>query len=239
VSTTAYQGTELDLFASATVWKEYLAGHLAPFLGKRVLEVGAGIGGTTRALLPFSCGAWTCLEPDPALAERIAASIRDGSLPSRCNTITGTIADLPATPSFDTILYIDVIEHLPDDRDELARAALRLLPGGRLIVLAPAHRKLFTPFDASVGHLRRYERRTLERLSPPGLEFVRSAYLDSVGLLASASNRFFLDSSMPTLRQIAFWDKILVRCSKILDPLLGYTLGKSLLTIWQKPLEGA
>ncbi|HEY9069307.1 MAG TPA: class I SAM-dependent methyltransferase [Candidatus Ozemobacteraceae bacterium] len=234
MSTTTYQGTELDLFATARVWKEYLASHLAPFLGSQVLEVGAGIGGTTRALLPFSNGSWTCLEPDPAQAERIAASIRAGSLPSRCTVITGTLGDLPATASFDTILYIDVLEHLSDDREELAHAARRLAPGGCLVVLAPAHQKLFTPFDAAIGHKRRYGRRSLECLSPPGLELVRSLYLDSVGLLASACNHFLLGSSMPTPLQIAFWDGILVRCSKLLDPLTGFRLGKSLLTIWRK-----
>ena len=46
---------------------------------------------------------------------------------------------LPAEAKFDAILYIDVLEHIEDDRAEMARAAARLKPGGALIVLAPAH----------------------------------------------------------------------------------------------------
>jgi hypothetical protein len=63
---------------------------------------------------------------------------------------------------------------------------------------------------------------------------VRSIYLDSAGLLASLGNRLFLSQSMPGPGQIAFWDKVLVRCSRVVDPLLCYSLGKSVLCVWER-----
>ena len=58
------------------------------------------------------------------------------------------------------------------------------------------------------------------------------ATLDSAGLFAFLFNRLFLTASHPTPTQILFWDRILVRVSTFIDPLIGYTFGKSLLQVW-------
>jgi hypothetical protein len=55
---------------------------------------------------------------------------------------------------------------------------------------AGAHQRLFSPFDAAIGHFRRYNRSTLRNISPPGLRLERLRYLDSFGLIASAANLY-------------------------------------------------
>jgi SAM-dependent methyltransferase len=235
----SYVGTELELFSAATVWKSYFRRHIEPFLGAEVLEVGAGMGGTTKLLCSPRQEAWTCLEPDPELARTLFESVERGELPRTCRVVTGTLAQMPPASVFDTLLYIDVLEHIEDDRAELQQAAAHLKPGGHLVVLGPAHPMLFSPFDQAIGHYRRYTRSSLRAITPEGLVIVRSIYLDSVGLLASLGNRLFLAQSMPGTRQISFWDKILVRCSRLLDPLFGYSLGKSVLTVWNRPARAA
>jgi SAM-dependent methyltransferase len=229
-----YVGSELDLFAGATVWKSYFRRQIRPYLGTEVLEVGAGIGGTTRLLCRGDEARWVCLEPDAELAGRLGRSIDEGAMPACCRVVVGTLEQVKDEPRFDTLLYIDVVEHIEDDRTELARAAERLRPGGHLVVLSPAHQGLYTPFDAAIGHFRRYTKASLRALTPEGTEPVRMAYLDSVGLLASLGNRVLLHSAQPTPRQIAFWDRVLVRASRIADPLLGYSVGKSVLGIWRR-----
>ena len=229
-----YVGTELDLFATAERWKAYVRSQVRPFLGRRVLEVGAGHGGTTRVLCGDGQERWVCLEPDSSLADRLIASISAGLLPNCCESRIGTLADLDLEDRFDTILYMDVLEHIADDRVELARAADQLRPGGHLVVLAPAHQWLFTPFDEAIGHYRRYTKATLRAAGPDGLPLARLAYLDSVGLLASLGNRGVLKSSMPSPAQIAVWDRLMVPLSRLADPLLGYSLGKSVLAVWKK-----
>ena len=239
MSEVPYPGKELELFATAMVWKQYLARHIKPFLGKRVLEVGAGVGGTTRVLIPFSTGEWWCLEPDRKLAGAIERLITTGELPGRCHLQHGTLADLSPDQAFDTLLYIDVLEHLKDDQEELNSAAQRLTPSGHLVVLSPAHQKLFSPFDAAIGHYRRYDRESLGSLTPQGLHLIRLIYLDSVGLLVSIGNRFLLRQAMPSPWQIALWNGILLRLSHWFDPLINYRLGKSILAVWQKaPARG-
>ena len=229
-----YVGEELELFAEAENWKSYLAHLISPRLGARVLEVGAGLGATTRALCRRAHDQWVCLEPDARLAARCGALVASGELPAFCRVVAGTLADLPPAERFDSILYVDVLEHIPDDRAELAAAAAHLEAGGNLTVLSPAHQWLFTPFDAAIGHCRRYSRSALARIAPSGLKCVRLVYLDSLGLVASFGNRALLRQSMPTARQIRFWDRTLVRASRRLDAWFGYRLGKSVLGEWIK-----
>ena len=229
-----YIGTELDLFAQAVRWKNYLKRQITPFLGRRVLEVGAGIGGTTRVLFHEGAQHWLALEPDPQLAARYEQACEGGELPAACQVKIGTTLDIDPASRFDSVLYVDVLEHIEEDRAELARAAGLLAQGGTLVVLAPAHNRLMCDFDKAVGHFRRYSCRSLRDLAPPGVTLVRLAYLDSVGLLASLGNRVLLRRSIPTARQIAFWDGVLVRASTWLDPLCGYSIGKSVLAVWKR-----
>jgi len=229
-----YVGSELDLFAAATTWKGYVRRQVAPYLGREVLEVGAGHGGTTQALCHGGHDRWVCLEPDADLAGRAARAVAAGELPACCEVIQGTLADLPVGAVFDTLLYMDVLEHIEDDRAETERAVAWLRPHGYLVVLAPAHPWLFTPFDTAIGHYRRYTKRTLRAVIPADLELVRLAYLDAVGLFASLSNRLVLRSAMPTPRQIAVWDRLMVPLSRLTDPLLGHVVGKSVLGVWRK-----
>jgi SAM-dependent methyltransferase len=133
---------------------------------------------------------------------------------------------------FDTILYIDVLEHIEDDKAEVARAARLLRPGGRLIVLAPAYKALYSPFDEAIGHYRRYGRRSLIACSPPSCHLEKAEYLDCVGLIASGVNRAVLKQSVPALWQLMLWDKYMIPVSRVLDPLLGNRVGKSVVAVW-------
>src|SRR5580692_6846407 len=129
-----YIGSELELFAHATNWKSYFGGVLRPWLGRKVLEVGAGLGGTTAVLCSGNQEKWVCLEPDPALFTQLTARIEAGQLPACCEALKGITGDLPADEKYDTIIYIDVIEHIEMDRDELAVAKGLLAEKGHLIV---------------------------------------------------------------------------------------------------------
>lgn len=231
---TAYVGTELELFAHAKTWKAYFAAKLRPFIRGEVLEVGAGIGNTTPVLFSPGLAKWTCLEPDPQQAEILADSLGKAMPTERVEVITGTIEDVGPGRFFDSIVYIDVLEHIEHDAAELRAAARLLRKGGTLIVLAPACQGLYSEFDRAVGHFRRYDSRSLRQIAPPGLCEEGLIHLDSVGLLASLFNRSLLRQSMPTIRQILIWDRLLVPVSRVLDPLMMYKIGRTIVAIWRK-----
>jgi hypothetical protein len=132
-------------------------------------------------------------------------------------------------------LYIDVLEHIEDDREELRRASELLTRGGAVIVLSPAFPSLFSEFDRSVGHYRRYTRRSLAAVFPSTLRCRRLFYLDSVGFMASAANRVMLRQSLPTIRQFGMWDRTMIPVSRVVDPALGSLFGRSVVAIYERP----
>ncbi len=159
-----YEGKELELFAHARNWKRYWSGKIKPHLGKAVLEVGAGLGTNTPYLLGPGQGSWLCLEPDGALTEQIPATLATHPQRDIVRTRTGMLRDLAPDERFDTILYIDVLEHIEDDLGEMRQALAHLSDGGKIIVLSPAQPGLYTEFDRALGHYRRYTPRDAPRL---------------------------------------------------------------------------
>src|SRR5260370_30792037 len=101
-----------------------------------------------------------------------------GTLPGRCQVQIGTLRNVAAASLYDTILYLDVLEHIADDAAELAAAANHLAPGGHLVVLGPAHQFLFSAFDEAIGHYRRYNSRRLAALTPIGCTLQPCCMLD-------------------------------------------------------------
>jgi len=234
MSNSDYIGNELELFQHATHWKAYYGSFIKPFLKGKVLEVGAGIGGTAMSLCDGTQQKWICLEPDAKLLDEVKAKISANTLPKCCEAQLGFLSDLNPEEKFDAIIYIDVIEHIENDKAELALAAKYLSPGGKLIVLVPAHQFLYSPFDKAIGHYRRYDKGMMKAISPAELKTQSIFYLDSVGLLASTANKLFLKQSYPTLQQVKTWDNLLVPVSTLLDPIIGRSIGKTVVGIWGK-----
>lgn len=228
-----YTGNELELFSQAKNWKNYVRSLIKEYVRGDVLEVGAGIGSNTILFRNVKYKSWFCLEPDSNLAETLEYSISSHKV-ANCYTQNGTIESLENSKRFDLILYIDVMEHIYDDKTEMLRACHRLNPGGNIVVLSPAHQWLFTPFDASIGHHRRYTKKTLKHIIPDVIEVTKFAYLDCVGLLASLGNKLILNQSQPTLKQIQLWDNVMVPLSRKLDPVISYSLGKSILLVGRR-----
>ena len=228
-----YIGTELELFAQAKNWKNYLRFLLRKYIKGHVLEVGAGIGSNTKLLSNSDYSKWLCLEPDPELFQVLEQVIASHGI-INCHVQNGTVDSLNEQQVFDSILYIDVLEHIEDDVEQVIKASQHLKVDGNLIVLGPAHQWLFTPFDAAIGHYRRYNKQMLKRVVPDDLEIIKLAYLDCVGLLASLANKLVLKQSQPTLKQIKVWDKFMVPISRRLDPAIGYRLGKSIILVGRK-----
>ncbi len=226
----SYVGNELELFGKAINWKRYWASKVRPFVRGSVLDVGAGLGATFDYLAD-SAEHWTCLEPDAALCAELEKRLEAHPRPPR--VLCGTLETLSTGERFDTIVYIDVLEHIEHDREQLEAATRNLTPGGSLIVLSPALPMLFSPFDKSVGHFRRYTRATLQQVTPRGLSVKSWFFLDGVGVLASLFARL-TKRNLPTQAQIATWDKAIVPVSRVTDALTSTWFGRTIVMIWVK-----
>ena len=233
VSQIEYVGNELELFKNAINWKNYFSGKLLPFIKGDVLEVGAGIGINTPFLSQNndSITSWCCLEPDKELAEKIDSNTNQLNL-LNCYTINGIIDDLEDS-TFDTIIYIDVLEHIEESTKEIEKIKLRLNNGGHLIILVPAYNFLYNNFDKKIGHFRRYNKSCLTNEVNNRLKKKKLFYLDSVGFFASLANKLVLKKELPSEKNVLFWDKYLVSLSKFFDILFFKSFGKSLIGVYR------
>jgi SAM-dependent methyltransferase len=225
----AYVGRELPLFWEAHNFHDYYVQLFGSWVTGHVLEVGGGVGALTTRLLNTRAERVTVCEPDPDLASTLWDRFGE-----RIALVRSDIHGVPhSIGSFDTILYVDVLEHIQDDAGEIVAAMARLKAGGALIIAGPAHAGLYSAFDAAIGHYRRYDRRTLEALIRAGgrLEMVRFAYFDCLGMILSLGNRWVNRQSLPSRRQLLLWDRVILPMSRRLDPLLRYAVGKSFVAI--------
>jgi hypothetical protein len=229
-STGQYIGRELEIFAHAQNWKRYWSRAIQPWVRGSVLEVGAGMGANTPFLLHPGVTSCLSLEPDAQLAEQLK---QVAAQDTRCRAQVGTTQALDGQ-QFDSLVYIDVLEHIEDDHGEMERASALLRPAGTLVVLCPAYQYLYSPFDKAVGHFRRYNRAMMRACSPESCRLERLFYLDAVGVATSLVNRLFLHQPVPTKGQILLWDRRLIPLSRLLDPVIGRSFGKSVIGVWTK-----
>lgn len=229
-----YSGSELELFEKALNWKSYITSQFKPFITGNVLEVGTGIGAFIPWLINPGVKRWTCLEPDAGFGQRLRQKYSAEIASDRLDIRTGYLKNIPETEKFDTILYLDVLEHIEDDRRELELSFERLRPGGTIIVLAPALQFLYNEFDKAIGHYRRYNHNTLTQVAPPNSKLVSIRYFDSAGFILSLGNKWILKKAQPNLSQIMFWDRVVVPVSRVIDTVTGHTFGKNIVAIWQK-----
>jgi 2-polyprenyl-3-methyl-5-hydroxy-6-metoxy-1,4-benzoquinol methylase len=225
-----YIGNELELFQFATNWKNYFSSKIKKHISGDVLEVGSGYGVNTKYLITENSKTWTFIEPDPKLASKIESFTNQISIEKK--VIVGTIENV-LNKKYDTIIYIDVLEHIENSKEELVKISKLLKPNGYLIILVPAFQFLFSDFDSKIGHFRRYNKSLLRMEIDNRFTEKKLFYLDSCGFFASMVNKIFLKKSDINLNQVKFWDKILVPISKISDRLLFNKIGKSLIGLYQ------
>ncbi len=164
-------------------FNRWMADTISPFLGDEVLEIGAGIGNLTRLLCPVR-RRYVVTDIDPAYLDHLRSQLQ--SLPN----VTTAACDLQSSDDFapfrasvDTVVCLNVLEHIEDDRSGLRNIYESLCPGGRAIVLVPQGAAAFGTIDEVLGHCRRYSRTELEeKMKATGfrieqmLEFNRITY---------------------------------------------------------------
>lgn len=226
-----YIGDELELFRHATNWKRYWSSVVARYVNGQVLDVGSGLGVNAPYLVNEHVTTYTFLEPDARLLSETSMDLIPEGIQQ--HRIQGTTTDL-AGKQFDTLAYIDVLEHLPDPAAELQRAMDLLRPAGHIVIVVPAFQFLYSPFDKAIGHFRRYDRAGMRADLPAGSDLLLMRYLDSTGLLLSLGNKLLLRRAAPDPGQIAFWDKRIIPISRITDRLVMGSFGRSLIAVLRK-----
>lgn len=176
------------------------------FLQGHVVEVGCGIGQMSLAFKDLEqVTKLTCIEPDTGFAAQHQQRV------SGVNLVRGTVCDLPLNTRADAIVSINVLEHIREDAEELARYARLLAPSqGHLCLLVPARPELYSPIDADFGHFRRYTKPDLgNKLRKAGFEVTHLHYFNSLGYLAWLFTFKWLRRRSFGVQQVRFYDRVI------------------------------
>jgi SAM-dependent methyltransferase len=193
-----------------------------------VLDFGAGAGSLTRIWQEISSLTPDCVELDPNLRS---------ALHEKGFTAVPDLASLLGT--YDFIYSSNVLEHIENDQGILNLLVGKLAPDGVIGIYVPAFQFLYTDFDKSVGHFRRYRKKDLQnKVELAGAQILTSKYCDSVGFFAIGvlkliGYKFTENSTAP--KMMRFYDKFIVPVSNLMDWVgFRYLLGKNVLVIARK-----
>jgi SAM-dependent methyltransferase len=170
----------LHSLTGAVNYADWIGDLIEPWLGEKVVEIGAGQGTLTERLARRA----SVVATDPSAAAVARLEERLGGHPS-VSTDVGLLDDVVGRHEADTFVLVNVLEHIADDVGALRRMRDRLPEGGRVILFVPALDTLYSDFDARIGHHRRYDRPGLRwALAEAGLVPEALHYVNSLGALA-------------------------------------------------------
>jgi glycosyltransferase involved in cell wall biosynthesis len=171
----------LKLLRRAGRYNRWIYEMIRPWLGREILEVGAGIGNMTRYYVGH--GNVTASDIAPYCLEELQRTFSaHPNVHVRELDISGN--SYPRTESYDTIVCLNVLEHIRDDVEALRHMHQFLRPGGRLVLYVPANPRLYCEMDRGVGHHRRYLLEELRgRMAEAGFRVQHSRYHNLIGAL--------------------------------------------------------
>ena len=222
----------LRSFAGARGFNRWMFSRFEPYIGDRVLEAGCGIGNFTEQLLDRE--RLVCVDIDQFYVEVIAR--RFGHL-ENVRTDAFDLSDQAtlrglSEERIDTIISVNVLEHVEDDEAVLAGFNDVLEKGGNAIVLVPAHPWLFSAADEALGHHRRYTRRQLKRkLTEAGFDVVALGEFNRLGVLGWHINKLG-GKSVVSPRQMRLYSLVLP-VAKLIDR-VGVGPGLSFIAVGRK-----
>ena len=232
---TAVQEFWLQNLSKAEAFTRWVLDEISPWVGQRVLEVGCGIG-TYTAELAVGSRKITAVDMERAFIDEAVRRLgRHPNVELICGDATQ--ANLPKVndKAFDTVILLDVLEHIEHDVALLAGLRSRLELGGQLILKVPAMPSLYSPMDEAIGHWRRYDKRSLtEVISQAGLEMVRIWSFNAAAVPGWWWNGRVLKLRSPPGEQVALYNR-LVPILRPLDRIARLFCGVSLLAVARRP----
>ena len=224
-----YPEIALERFDKANIWIKYIIIKIKKFLQDDILEVGAGCGSFTKSYMK-NFKSITLTDMDENSFKILKKNFFNEK---KVKVLKCSTKDIDK--KFNTLRYFNVLEHIKDDKLEIQNALNKLNPGGHLIILVPAHQKIYSKLDKAVGHYKRYEINFFKENKFENSQIIKLHFLDFFGYALYHLNKiFFKEETYPTNLKIFIWDKIFTPFTIIVDFLTGYKFGKNILCIYKK-----
>ena len=214
-------------------WRRYMKSKLFKHIVSNVLEVGSGVGSTANTFYDETIKSWTSIEPNIELYKQMQINQKMGLLSKNIKLNNCYLNELSET-KFNTIMYIDVLEHIENDKQEVKVASSKIQSKGKIIILCPAYNFLYSKLDYAVGHYRRYTKDQLFNLFDKEKFELQGFYLDSMGTMANLLNKYLIKSSSPSKIQYFIFNYLIIPISIVTDKFFNYSFGRSVVVIAKK-----
>jgi SAM-dependent methyltransferase len=236
-----YAADDLETMSEARNYQAHVFSLVRPHVGAHVLEVGCGIGTMTSQLLAHADRV-VCIEPNLNCATRAREALAgDDRVAIRiCHLEECNRAELQQQ-RFDTIVCVNVLEHIEDDVRALALFRdIVSGTGGRVLIFVPAVQRLYGPHDAALGHHRRYSKRTLRAaLNAAGLDVQSIRYTNPIGLLGWMYNLYVSGNTEHTTGQVRLFDRFIAPWALPLERVFAPPIGLSLFAVGRPRSQSA
>lgn len=229
-----YYGRDLEAMSKAINYNNWIISEFNSSLGKITAEIGAGCGNFTESLLKNGVEQILACEPSANMFSLLKNRFENDERVVPANSCLNAETIKKFNKDFDSIMYVNVLEHIEDDEKELKLAYEIMKPGSKLLIFAPAMPSLMSSYDRAIGHFRRYRRSELnKKVTRAGFNVLKCRYFDYLGVFA-----WFL--SMRVLKcdlhktNVSLYDKFLVPVLKPIEKYVQMPFGKSLLLIAER-----
>jgi SAM-dependent methyltransferase len=224
----------LDVASDASPnYLSWVGEQVRPHLGANVLEVGSGLGSITQHLAEGRRLVATDIDDTcvAGLHERF-----DGV--DNVEVVQADLRNWETDEEFDSVVMINVLEHIEDDAGALAGLSRFLKPGGSIVIYVPALNGLYGPWDLTVGHYRRYSRPRLRSVfEEAGLEPGEIRYANLLGIPAwVAFSRFSKADATSVGKSLPIWDRIGVPAGRFLERHVRVPIGLNVLGVARRPV---
>lgn len=230
-----YFGRDLKAMSFAVNYHNWIINEFSPYFGANVAEVGAGTGNFTELLIAANANIkrLVAFEPStnmyPVIEERFAGV----KYVETVNCYFGSKYNNPNN-DFDSVVYINVLEHIKDDEKELSHVYRSLKSGGHALIFVPALSWLYSDLDKELGHYRRYNKQRLIRLvQSMGFNIVKAKYFDFAGIIPWYVVFVLLKGSIAG-SSVSLYDKIVVQTMRQIERIITPPIGKNLLLVGKK-----
>jgi len=230
-----YIGKDLESMSFAKNYSRWLVELCEPYLGSTVAEVGAGTGNLTDLFSRhLGLEKLIAFEPSEKMSDILQKKM---ILDKRVKAVNHTLmAEKNSYVNyFDSILYINVLEHIEDDRNEAATIYGCLKSKGYVCIFVPALSFLYSEFDKSIGHYRRYHKQQLiDLFQSLGFNIIKVKYVDMPGIIPWYIAFVLLRKGL-NKNNTSIYDNIAIPIIRIVENMITPPIGKNLLLIAQKP----
>lgn len=230
-----YSGADLEALSTLRRYRRWIVESFRPELGGVAVEIGAGIGNFADELIPFA-SRLDLVEPTPRLCQAMADRFAGKSnVVIHGEFLEAWIAGAPSD-TYDSVVLVNVLEHIEDDAAALREFRRILKPGGHLFLLVPALKLLFSRLDALVGHFRRYHLDELrDRVADAGLTVVRARYFDIMGVLPWLMLNRILGFTEFKPGMASLYDRVFVPITRRVEKVMAPPFGKNVVLVARKP----